>query len=164
MLSIVRKIRYFWDIRNKFDLDPAFKKLLEKEMATHSSILAWKIPQTGEPGRLQSMGSQKSQTQLTDFTLQETVCNCGRDGRLSLCLSLLSPLSFTCISYLSPYLSLCLPPICLFLSITQIIFLSPWLLSLMFCLFPIYVSYVYIYLPTYLDAEEASIYCFYYLP
>ena len=32
---------------------------LEKEMATHSSILAWKIPWTEEPGRLQSMGSQK---------------------------------------------------------------------------------------------------------
>ena len=32
---------------------------LEKEMATHSSILAWKIPQTEEPGRLQSMGLQK---------------------------------------------------------------------------------------------------------
>ena len=30
--------------------------LLEKEMATHSSILAWKIPWTEEPGRLQSMG------------------------------------------------------------------------------------------------------------
>ena len=35
---------------------------LEKEMATHSSIFAWKIPWTEEPGRLQSMGSQKSQT------------------------------------------------------------------------------------------------------
>ena len=33
--------------------------LLEKEMATHSSILAWKIPSTEEPGRLQSMGSQR---------------------------------------------------------------------------------------------------------
>ena len=33
--------------------------LLEKEMATHSSILAWKIPWTVEPGRLQSMGSQR---------------------------------------------------------------------------------------------------------
>ena len=31
--------------------------LLEKEMATHSSILAWKIPWIEEPGRLQSMGS-----------------------------------------------------------------------------------------------------------
>ena len=32
---------------------------LEEEMATHSSILAWKIPGTEEPGRLQSMGSQR---------------------------------------------------------------------------------------------------------
>ena len=32
---------------------------LEKEMATHSSTLAWKIPRTEEPGRLQSMGSQR---------------------------------------------------------------------------------------------------------
>ena len=33
-------------------------------MATHSSILAWKIPQTEKPGGLQSMGSQKCQTLL----------------------------------------------------------------------------------------------------
>ena len=33
--------------------------LLEKEMATHSSIFAWKIPWMEEPGRLQSMGSQR---------------------------------------------------------------------------------------------------------
>ena len=33
--------------------------VLEKEMATHSSILAWKIPWTEEPGGLQSMGSQR---------------------------------------------------------------------------------------------------------
>ena len=32
---------------------------LEKEMAPHSSTLAWKIPWTEEPGRLQSMGSQR---------------------------------------------------------------------------------------------------------
>ena len=32
---------------------------LEKEMVTHSSILAWEIPWTEEPGRLQSMGSQR---------------------------------------------------------------------------------------------------------
>ena len=32
---------------------------LEKEMATQSSILAWRIPQTEEPGGLQSMGSQR---------------------------------------------------------------------------------------------------------
>ena len=40
---------------------------LEKEMAPHSSTLAWEIPWMEEPGRLQSMGLQ-SQTQLSDFT------------------------------------------------------------------------------------------------
>ena len=35
---------------------------LEEEIATHASILAWKIPWTEEPGRLQSVGSQKSDT------------------------------------------------------------------------------------------------------
>ena len=40
---------------------------LEKEMATHSSILAWKISWTEDPGRLQSMASQ-SRTGLSDFT------------------------------------------------------------------------------------------------
>ena len=39
---------------------------LEKEMATHSSILAWEIPRTEEPGGLQFMGSQKSWTRLND--------------------------------------------------------------------------------------------------
>ena len=42
------------------------KEPLEEEMATHSSILAWKIPWAEELGRLQSMGSQ-SQTRLSDF-------------------------------------------------------------------------------------------------
>ena len=32
---------------------------LEKEMATHSSVLAWRIPGTGEPGGLRSMGSHR---------------------------------------------------------------------------------------------------------
>ena len=40
---------------------------LEKEMATHSSVLAWRIPGTGEPGGLQSQGSQ-SQRQLKQLS------------------------------------------------------------------------------------------------
>ena len=40
---------------------PGWEDPLEKEMATHSSILAWKISWTEELGRLQSVGSQKSQ-------------------------------------------------------------------------------------------------------
>ena len=39
---------------------------LQKEMVTHSSILAWEIPWTEEPGGLQSMGSQKSRTRLSN--------------------------------------------------------------------------------------------------
>ena len=42
-----------------------WKDPLDEEMATHSNILAWEIPWTEEPGRLQSMGSQKSQTWLS---------------------------------------------------------------------------------------------------
>ena len=43
-------------------------------MATHSSTLAWKIPRTEEPGRLQSMGSL-SRTQLSDFISLFTFMN-----------------------------------------------------------------------------------------
>ena len=44
-----------------------WEDLLEKEMATESRILAWKIPWMEEPGRLQSKGVTKSQTRLNDF-------------------------------------------------------------------------------------------------
>ena len=40
---------------------PAWEDSLEEEVATHSSILAWEIPLTEEPGGLQSMGSTGSQ-------------------------------------------------------------------------------------------------------
>ena len=45
-----------------------WEDLLEKEMATHSSILAWKIPWTEEPGRLQSVGSQRVGHNCATFT------------------------------------------------------------------------------------------------
>ena len=48
------------------DLVSGLGRPLEKGMATHSSILAWEIPWTEEPGGLQSLGSQKSRTQLND--------------------------------------------------------------------------------------------------
>ena len=44
-----------------------WQDLLEKEMAIHSNILAWKIPRTEEPSRLQVA---KSQTGLSDFTFR----------------------------------------------------------------------------------------------
>ena len=39
---------------------PGLGRSLQKEMATHTSVLAWKIPWSEEPGKLWSMGSQKS--------------------------------------------------------------------------------------------------------
>ena len=49
---------------NAGDLDsiPNQEDPLEKGMATHSSILTWRIPWTEEPGRLQSMGHKESET------------------------------------------------------------------------------------------------------
>ena len=47
-------------------LIPGLEDPLEKGMAIHSSNFVWRIPWTEEPGRLQSMGSQKSQTRLSN--------------------------------------------------------------------------------------------------
>ena len=51
---------------------------LEEEMATHSSVLAWRIPGTQEPGGLQSMGSQESerteQTRVPILTMEQRRC------------------------------------------------------------------------------------------
>ena len=50
---------------------PGGEDPLEKEMATHSSILAWEIPWTEEPGGLQSLGCQKVRHELvTEERLQ----------------------------------------------------------------------------------------------
>ena len=48
---------------------------LEKGIATHSRILARRIPWTGEPGGLQSMMPQKSQTQLSNSVTSQTANN-----------------------------------------------------------------------------------------
>ena len=50
---------------------PGQEDPLEEEMATHSSILAWKFPWTEEPGGLQPMESQKSQTWLGNSTTKQ---------------------------------------------------------------------------------------------
>ena len=49
---------------------------LEKEMATHSSVLAWRIPGTGEPGGLPSMGSHRVRHDWGDSTAAAAVCVC----------------------------------------------------------------------------------------
>ena len=56
MAQTVKRLPTMWETRVQ-SLDR--EDLLEKEMATHSSILAWKIPWTEKPGGLQSMGSQR---------------------------------------------------------------------------------------------------------
>ena len=53
---MVKRLPTMWEARVQ-SLDQ--EDLLEKKMATHSSILAWKIPWMEEPGGLQSMGSQR---------------------------------------------------------------------------------------------------------
>ena len=52
----------------KMYLKPSSPVPMEKAMAPYSSTLAWKIPWMEEPGRLQSMGSQRVGTRLSDFT------------------------------------------------------------------------------------------------
>ena len=57
---------------------------LVKEMATHSSILAWKIPWMVKPGRLQSMGSQRVGHDLNNFTIVHGISELDMTERLSL--------------------------------------------------------------------------------
>ena len=58
---------------------------LEKEMATHSSTLAWKTPRMEEPGRLQSMGSQRvGHDWATPLPFIELKINCYREVSLIL--------------------------------------------------------------------------------
>ena len=53
---MVKRLPTMWET---WDRSLGGEDPLEKEMATHSSTLAWKIPWMEEPGRLQSMGSQR---------------------------------------------------------------------------------------------------------
>ena len=52
-------VKHLPTMRETWVQSPGWEHLLEKEVAPHSSTLAWKIPWTEEPGRLQSMGSQR---------------------------------------------------------------------------------------------------------
>ena len=52
---MIKRLPTMWESRVQF----LGREDLEKEMATHSSILAWKIPWTEKPGRLQSMGLKR---------------------------------------------------------------------------------------------------------
>ena len=56
---VAQKIKHLPAMRETRVPSLGWEDPLEKEMATHSSILAWRIPWTEEPGRLQSRGSQR---------------------------------------------------------------------------------------------------------
>ena len=56
LAQMVKHLPAIWETQVR---SLGWEDLLEKEMATHYSILAWRIPGTEEPGRLQSMGLQR---------------------------------------------------------------------------------------------------------
>ena len=73
MAQTVKRLPAMWEtlVQSLSREDP-----LEKEMASHSSTLAWKIPWTEEPGRLQSMGLQ-SRRRLSDFNVNVNALSMG---------------------------------------------------------------------------------------
>ena len=68
MAQTVKRLSTMWEtwVRSLGQEDP-----LEKEMAIHSSTIAWKIPWTEEPGRLQTMGSQRAGHDLVTSLLPQ---------------------------------------------------------------------------------------------
>ena len=75
MAQMIKNLPAMWEtwVRSPGGEDP-----LEKRMATHSSILAWRIPRTEEPGGLQSVGSHRVDTTVAAAkSLQscQTLCN-----------------------------------------------------------------------------------------
>ena len=56
---VAQRVKRLLAMRETWVRSLGWEDPLEKEMATHSSTLAWKIPWTEKPGRLQSMGSQR---------------------------------------------------------------------------------------------------------
>ena len=56
---VAQRLKHLPAVRETWVWSLGWEDLLEKGMATHSSILAWRIPWTEEPGRLQSMGVQR---------------------------------------------------------------------------------------------------------
>ena len=58
-LKVAQTVKHLSTMRETWVPSLGQEDPLEKEMAIHSSTIAWKIPWTEEPGRLQSMGSQR---------------------------------------------------------------------------------------------------------
>ena len=59
VLKVAQTVKRLPTMPETQDQSLGWEDFLEKEMASHSSILAWKIPWTEKPGRLQSMGLQR---------------------------------------------------------------------------------------------------------
>ena len=57
--AVAQTVKHLLIMRDTWVRSLGWEDPLEKEMATHSSTLAWKTPWTEEPGRLQSLGSQR---------------------------------------------------------------------------------------------------------
>ena len=79
----IQRVKHLPAMRETWVWSLGWEDPLEKEMATHSSILAWRIPWTEEPGRLQSTGSQRvghgwvtSLSFSSFFTSVWDECNC----------------------------------------------------------------------------------------
>ena len=70
-VGLAQTVKHLPTMRETWVQSLGCEDLLEKEMAIHSSILAWKIPWTEEPGGLQPIGFQKSRTQLSNQTTTE---------------------------------------------------------------------------------------------
>ena len=68
VVQLVKNLCGMWETRIQSLVQ---EDALEKEMVTHSSILAWKILWTEEPGKLQSMGSQESDIDLVTTTTRK---------------------------------------------------------------------------------------------
>ena len=66
MVQTAKNLPAMWET---WLLSLGWEDLLEKGMATHSSVLAWRIPGTEDPGGLQSMGSQKESDVIEHLTL-----------------------------------------------------------------------------------------------
>ena len=82
---------FFNTVLQKHQLFGAQLSLSEKEMATHSSVLAWKIPWMEKPGRLQSMGSQRLDTPHSEAAAAEKIWDrwqqASKRGKFSPCQS-----------------------------------------------------------------------------
>ena len=80
---------------------------LEKEMATHSSVLAWRIPGTGEPGGLPSIGSHRVGHHLSDLAAADTysVSHCFETMLLPACQSLYM---LFCLAGMLSFFALCM--------------------------------------------------------